>query len=415
MSAPGERAARVRLRRVEPPLRRALRGDCRLEPGATLLVAVSGGADSTALLVALASVAHEQALDLHAAHLHHGLRGREADGDARAVQRLCARIGVPLSLARWDCRARMRRRGLAGEAGLRTLRREWLRRVARATGAAAIATAHTADDQLETLLMRLARGTGLAGAPGMRARRGRWLKPLLHVTRADIELDLRRHGLTWREDASNVSPGMLRNRIRHVAVPALLDAMGVRAADPVARRAPLARRAAAHAADLARAAHALEARAARGLARARRPGQDAAWDAGLLNRLGAPVLQLALRRAWRLAGEPGSPGLTGRQLDPILAAIARPGSRSARVEVALPHGWTARLAGGVLRFDTRARAIGGARRASRQRAASDARLPGTRRRARTGPVEPRTARRRTRGSSSLAHLPARPAGTQERP
>ena len=186
-------------------LRRALTGPCRLPPGATLLVAVSGGADSTALLAALVSLAREHALVLHAAHLDHGLRGRDSAADRTHVRALCARLGVPLSDARWDCAARMRRRGLRGEAGLRTLRHEWLTSVARRLRAAGIATAHTADDQLETLLLRLGRGTGLTGAAGMRARRGLWLKPLLEATRADLEADLRHAGLAWRDDASNAT------------------------------------------------------------------------------------------------------------------------------------------------------------------------------------------------------------------
>ena len=161
----------MRLRRLEPVLRRALRGPCRLPAGSTLLVAVSGGADSTALLVALASLARESGLVIRAGHLHHGLRGAEADSDLVHVRELCERLQIPLAAARWDCTARMRLRGLRGEAGLRVLRREFLLAAARRTGASAIATAHTADDQLETLLMRLARGTGFTGMAGMRARR----------------------------------------------------------------------------------------------------------------------------------------------------------------------------------------------------------------------------------------------------
>src|SRR5947207_8424286 len=111
----------MRLRRLEPVLRRALRGPCRMPAGATVLVAVSGGADSTALLLAMASLARESALSIRAAHLHHGLRGAEADADLEHVRALCARLRVPLEVARWDCAARMRRRGLSGESGLRTL------------------------------------------------------------------------------------------------------------------------------------------------------------------------------------------------------------------------------------------------------------------------------------------------------
>ena len=141
-----------------------------------MLVAVSGGADSTALLLALHRLAPELGLELCAAHLHHGLRGRDADADLAFAGTLCRRLGVPLAAARWDARTRMRRRGLTGENGLRTLRREFLVAAARRAGAAAIATAHTADDQLETVLMRLLRGTGLTGLGGMRPRRSiRWL------------------------------------------------------------------------------------------------------------------------------------------------------------------------------------------------------------------------------------------------
>lgn len=192
----------MRLRRLEPVLRRALSGPCALPRGSRVLVAVSGGADSTALLLGLHRVAHEFGLSLHAAHLHHGLRGEAADSDLAFVQALCARLGVPLAAARWNTRLRMRRRGLSGQAGLRALRREFLRAAARRARAAAIATAHTADDQLETVLMRLWRGAGLRGLGGMAPRRGTWLKPMLEATRADVEADLEAAGERWREDAS---------------------------------------------------------------------------------------------------------------------------------------------------------------------------------------------------------------------
>jgi len=430
-----EPASRVRLRRVEPPLRRALRGSCRLSSGSTLLVAVSGGADSTALLVALASLAHEFGLSLHVAHLDHGLRGPDSIADARAVHALCERLRVPLTSARWDCGARMKRRGLSGEAGLRTLRREWLASVAGRVGAAAIATAHTADDQLETLLMRLARGSGLTGAAGMRSRRGAWIKPLLHVTRAELESDLRRHRVAWREDASNASPAYLRNRIRHIAVPALLDALGVAAGDAATRRAALARRAAVRAAELAEAAHVLErlaarallraAMAARGTARAQRvrrrtsasrPARSrrTAYDLATLAPLPVAVQRLALRRAWRRSGEPASPGLTARHLGPMLAALSGAPGTGRMSQVALPAGWKAMFGRGKLHFAPPPAKRSRRTPLNRRAGPSDARLLGIRRRARTGPAAGRTARRRTPRPTSHAHSPARPAGTQER-
>jgi tRNA(Ile)-lysidine synthetase-like protein len=413
-------------------------------------VAVSGGADSTALLVALASIAREHGLSLHAAHLHHGLRGREADADRRFVRVLCARLGVPLTTARRDGRALMRRGGAAGEAGLRAIRREWLSAVARRAGAAGIATAHTADDQLETLLMRLARGTGLAGAAGMRPRQGAWLKPLLAVTRAEVEQDLRRHGLAWREDASNAAPGYLRNRIRHIAVPALLDALGVAASDPAARRAGLARRATAHAADLGEARRALARLADRALARARggaaepesavarhvgeagahgraRSGRPmaatASYDARGLSRLPSAVRRLALQRAWRESGDPASPGLTARHLAPLVAALSlRESPAETTIEVALPGGWLASIRRGWLRFGRAPGAAAGGggpaagrtERGLRRGPGADARLHGNLGRPEAGPAAARTRRRPGRATAGRGRPAARTTVPEER-
>ncbi len=410
----------MRLRRLEPVLRRALRGPCRLPRGATLLVAVSGGADSTALLVALASLAPEFGLSLHAAHLHHGLRGREADEDLRFVRELCERLQTPLTAARWDCRARMRRRGLSGEAGLRTLRREYLSHVARLRRATAIATAHTADDQLETLLMRLARGTGLSGAAGMRSRRGAWIKPLLAVTRAEIERDLTAHGLAWREDASNARPDQLRNRIRHHAVPALLDALRASGASPAARRAGLARRAGELAAELAEAERTLARVAARALDRARREtSAGATYDARVIASLPVAIQRLALRRAWRLLGVPGVPGLTGRHIAPLLAGLGAPSAAGREAKstsrVALPAGWEARLAAGLLRFAPHSALAPRPGHVARRAGPTDARVHGGRRRARIGSeVEPSKPRRAS-PTRVRKRPPAWPATRQERP
>ena len=341
----------MRLRRLEPVLRLALRGPCVVPRGGRVLVAVSGGADSVALLLGLRSVAREFGLDLAAAHLHHGLRGAEADADLAFVRDLCARLGVPLAWARWNTRERMRRRGLAGQSGLRTLRREFLAGIARRAGAVAIATAHTADDQLETVLMRLMRGAGLAGLAGMRPRRGRWLKPLLESTRADIEADLRAHREPWRDDRSNDDRTYLRNRLRHEAVPALLKALGASpeaaGASAARARAALARRVARAATEARAATQVFERWARRVLSRdCRIQGGEIALDSSRVASYPLLAQRMLMRRLWAAAA-PGSGGLTHRHLEALsrLVASARGGAR-----IELPGGWTAARARGWVRL-----------------------------------------------------------------
>ena len=336
----------MRLRRLEPVLRSALKGPCDLPGRGPLLVAVSGGADSTALLLGLHNLMREKRVSLVAAHLHHGLRGADADADLAFVEALCSRLRVPLIAARWNTRLRMRRRGLAGEGGLRVLRREFLARAARQTGAAAIATAHTADDQLETLLMRFARGAGLRGLAGMRPRRGRWIKPMLLATRADIEADLRRVGQEWREDRSNRDLAHARNRVRHVVVPALVEALSP-GLDPARARASLARKATRGSLEIGFAASSLERWTDDVLNQLCRiqPG-EIALDSMKAGSYPSTARRLFLRQLWtRIA--PASPGLTHHHLEALSRLVDRsPGG--ARVDLA--GGWIAEKEHAWIRF-----------------------------------------------------------------
>jgi tRNA(Ile)-lysidine synthase len=323
-----------------------------------VLVAVSGGADSTALLVALRNLAAEQRLELHAAHLDHGLRGRESSRDHVFVRALCRRLDVPLTSARWDTRARMRSRGLSGEAGLRALRHEYLAAAAARTRCDNVVTAHHADDQLETVLQRLGRGTGLPGLAGMRpARAGRaagrpvrWLKPLLAVTRGEIEADLSRVRQAWREDGSNTDRSLGRNRLRHDAVPALARAL-FPTLPPARGRALLARRAAELAGDALASGRALDAWAGRVLRRAERiqPGETGLAVAVLAGL--RPALRDAVLRRWWRRADPGGAGLTRPHLAGIAGLID-----SARGDgmMGLPDGWMAVRRGGVLGLRPRA-------------------------------------------------------------
>jgi tRNA(Ile)-lysidine synthase len=213
-------------------------------------VALSGGADSVALLRALVDRREELGLVLHAAHLHHGLRGEEADEDREFCRKLAARLDVPFHEARVDAAEEAKadpRSGKAAETieeAARRLRYSWFRELMSKELLHAMATAHTLDDQAETVLGKFLRGAwteGLAGiSPKLEYAEGVVLRPLLAVTRAEIEAYLRALGQDWREDSSNRHLTFTRNRIRHELLP-LLEGWNPRLREHLWQMAELAR------------------------------------------------------------------------------------------------------------------------------------------------------------------------------
>ncbi len=190
-----------------------------LRPGMRVVVGVSGGADSVALLHVLKEL-DSLSLSLHVAHLNHLLRP-EAGDDARFVQRLAHRLGVPVTIGYADVKQLAARMKTGIEDAGRFARYRFLHYVARKVGAERIAVAHHAGDRVETILLNLLRGTGPSGLSGIPVQNGPVVRPLLCATREEIEDYCRRAGLTWRIDPSNLSTNYLRNKVRHQLLPLL--------------------------------------------------------------------------------------------------------------------------------------------------------------------------------------------------
>jgi tRNA(Ile)-lysidine synthase len=268
-----------------------------------VLVATSGGPDSTALLAGLVALAPAHGLTVTAGHVDHGLRGAESDADRAAVEALAARLGVACVVARAAVG-----QGANLEARARAARRRALAELARRAGTSLIALAHTEDDQVETVLLRLLRGAGRRGLGGMHPRRGRLWRPMLGVTRADVRHYLGREGLPYRIDGTNADLGHTRNRLRRLVVPLLAREFNPRLGAAIA--------------DLAarlRDEDALLDRLATERAAAHRRGAALAVDVASE----PPALARRIVRAWL---EEGGAVVTARQVERTLA-LARGAAR----------------------------------------------------------------------------------------
>lgn len=193
-------------------LRAALRRYGMIAPGDRVVCAVSGGADSMALLWAMYLLKDSMQIELSAAHFNHGLRGEESDRDEAFVRTFCDGYQIPLSVGSAVV--------TAGKKGLEAAARE-ARYGFFTTLPGKIATAHTADDNAETLLMHLVRGTGLKGLGAIAPANGKMIRPMLDITRQEVEAFLQEYHIPWVEDRTNGEDAFLRNRLRHHVMPLL--------------------------------------------------------------------------------------------------------------------------------------------------------------------------------------------------
>lgn len=303
-----------------------------IPPGTPLLAAVSGGADSVALLLLLARYATRHGCELSVAHLDHGLR-RGSLADRRFVERLSASLGLRCIADRREVASR-RRRSESPEEAARRVRRTFLISAARQAGARCICTGHTMDDQAETILMRLVRGAGSTALTGMApAGPGPFVKPLLDIERDDLRAYLRRKKQAFREDRSNRDMRFDRNRVRRRILPLLAAELNPRAARHLVKAAGLLRDDALY----------LDAEAARCLAgMLRETPRGVTLDAAALARL-PPVLA---RRAARLALARGGSDprrIASRHVEALLQL-----ARGSGTEIHLPGRIRARRRGSSL-------------------------------------------------------------------
>lgn len=205
--------------------------------GDRIVAGVSGGADSVCLLCLLTDLRQECGLEVHALHVHHGIRGTEADRDADFVEMLCRQLDVPCRVIYRDVPALAEKAHCSEEEMGRLVRYEAMEAYCQEMDCQWIAVAHNREDQAETILWNLCRGTGLAGLTGIPSVRGRIIRPLLSCSRQEIEAYLTERGQAWREDRTNGEDIYTRNRIRHHVLPLLSGEINSQAVEHIVEAA----------------------------------------------------------------------------------------------------------------------------------------------------------------------------------
>ncbi len=191
-----------------------------LKKSKRIIVGVSGGADSCALLYSLWLLKDELGIEIVAAHVNHGIRGEEALRDENFVESFCKKLGVRLKTAHYDVPAKAKEMGIGEEECGRVLRYEFFESI---DPEALVATAHNSDDCCETLIFNIARGTSPKGIASIPAIRGRIIRPLINCTRAEIEAFCRENGIYFVTDSTNNDDTYTRNKIRHHIIPQLKE------------------------------------------------------------------------------------------------------------------------------------------------------------------------------------------------
>ena len=209
------------MKKTEKKVEEFIRKYHMIEEGDRVIAGVSGGADSVCLLFMLCSLRGRLGFEVSVCHVNHGLRGADADADERYVEALCGKLKVPCRIFRENVELTARKRKQSLEEAGRMVRREAFETMCREDGGTKIATAHHRDDNAETMIMNLARGTGLKGLCGIRPVRDRWIRPLLCLGRDEIEEWTADHQIDYCRDATNDEDEYTRNRIRHHIIPAL--------------------------------------------------------------------------------------------------------------------------------------------------------------------------------------------------
>jgi tRNA(Ile)-lysidine synthetase-like protein len=280
-----------------------------LPSGASVLLAVSGGADSTALLHGAAELASQTGWILSVAHVHHGWRGREADRDLLFVAGLSRRLGLHFFSRHRDSREESRRLALSPEAGARRVRYEALLDMAREAGAGRIATAHQRDDRIESHLLARRRKGGLASLAGPRESRADGVvRPLLSVTRVEIRAFLAARSISFRRDASNGDLRFDRNRLRRE-----ISRLDGREIEAIARRVD----------RLARLRDRVDGEFEASIRPAILVGRNVVViSAALLQRSTAELRRLAVLECAARFSVAGKPPVTGRERERIVALLA---------------------------------------------------------------------------------------------